>query len=196
MYLKSIIVLLCLAPLFCFTALCGATERADERLDFSIPFVEVPPIIATFQGCTVRDSTHVNVTLSDGSCWLIKCNEAEIQQGWKVGDDIRIKKVPDSKYFVLKSVYSSVPYLGVLDQNCDGSSVYYIDQIDANGYAVKMNDGSEWTIGWLDSFLTQHWCPGDRLAINKSHFSRDEDYLVINLHNSTSCWASLISWRE
>lgn len=177
-------------------SLCHSEE---ENFNFTIDISTKPIFVTLFQECFLDNASRVTIVLSDGSRWIIK-NAAkeivnEINKSWKAGDDIRIKKVPGKKEFSLKNIYNPNIYCAVLDYRGIKSSLYRVDKMDANGYALITNEGSEWVMGWLGAISTQHWALGDRLTINKSDFSREEDYLIINLKNGSSCWTSLIFWR-
>ena len=176
---KILITFLSLFPLF----LLASPNETGQPLDFTISSYETPAFVTTFQGCALNNSSSLTILLSDGSRWTINNKAAielfaDISKNWKIGDDIRIKK--SGNCFVLKSVYSPVFYLANLDLNYNNETIYYIEKVDKNGYSILTNDGSEWVFGWLGACSVQHWAPGQSVTINKSIFSREEDYCIIN----------------
>ena len=191
---KILITFLSLFPLFLF----ASPNKTSEPLDFSISSYETPAFVTTFQGCALRNSSSLTVLLSDGSRWIINNKAAielfaDISKNWKIGDDIRIKKSGND--FVLKSVYSSAFYLANLDLSYNNDAIYYIEKVDKNGYSILTNDGSEWVFGWLGACSVQQWAPGQSVTINKSFFSREEDYCIINCQSGSEGWASLVTWK-
>jgi len=193
----QVLALALLAPL---TLLSG---EDTEQLDFKINSYTRPQIITTFQGFSATDS-EARLILSDGSIWLVRNLPAsqvaeEIASEWCLGDDIRLDKRIPKKYrghFLLKNARTTAVYLVDLDPQCaDFSRASIIDKIDQNGYAIWMNGGTEWSIGYFGSFTTSNWRPYDRVIINKSSYSRAEDYLIINADDASSAWSSLIVWK-
>ena len=74
----------------------------------------------------------------------------------------------------------------------EGSRSVTISKIDKNGYALITSDGRQWSIGWLGAFSSTNWRVGDKLLINKSHFSTPSDYSLINLKDQETVWASIV----
>lgn len=193
---KILVTLACLSPFLSV----AAQPEAIKTENFSIADLEVPAYVTTFQHCFVDDNKRVIAVLSDGSNWIIPSKNPDatlidIFQHWQVGDDIRIKEGSKDATFVLKSTFSPVFYTVKLDRKHIGTSLYWIDRMDKNGYCILANDETQWVIGWLDACKTQYWEDGEALIINKGHYSRGEDYLIINRHTGESCWASQIQWK-
>ncbi|MFI5334784.1 MAG: hypothetical protein ACHQT8_06465 [Chlamydiales bacterium] len=194
---RMVFALLALAPL---VSHAGGDQEMPEEFFFSIGS-EKTEFPATYQGGTVTNYPYATIQLSDGSQWIIKdktVDEAalEISENWNLGDDIRIQFDLENGEFALRSVQSPLLFHVELDTSCISNTAYCIDSIDENGYAIVTNDASEWAVGWLGSVTTQHWQPGDRVIINKSIFSRGEDYIMINLtREQAPCWVSLITWK-
>lgn len=193
---KTAVFLLCLVPLLVF----AIENTLIENENFIIESLETPDFVTTFQSSFLENSSQVILELSDGSRWMIRSQTPkktirEISQTWKEGDDIRIMQTPKDSSFVLKNLRNQTFYSADLDCNSSDAPLYYIDKIDKHGYVVLTNDGSQWVTGWLGAVKTQHWQTGESLTINKSDFSRKEDYLIINRGTGASCWTSLISWK-
>jgi len=116
-----------------------------------------------------------------------------------VGDDIRLArrtpgKVPGN--FLLKNARTRNVYCVDLDKTyADMSKASFIDRIDQNGYAIILNGGTQWAIGYLGSFTTWNWRRYQRIIVNKSSYYRTEDYMLINAEDGSTAWSSLILWR-
>lgn len=193
-----ILSLLCLVPFFSF-----ATITVDDDSDFVISSFETPAFITSFEECYVDiKKTQVVIKLNDGSHWFVKKSEqrvtpeelaSQILQNWQAGDDIRIDHNSGNN-FVLKNLYSNVPYFASLDLARVESPIS-LKQIDQSGYVILTNENSEWVTGWFGSMIISKWRPGDALTINKSDFSDEVGYLIINRRDGTSCWLSLVIWK-
>lgn len=175
-----------------------APKESPETVDFEIGSKKVPAFVTSLQDIML-ETAGVKIVLSDGSQWLLSSQDpavlySEINQNWKVGDDIRIDEPAKEDFFVLKSVGSPAFYPAELLQKSE-SALYHIEKMDKNGYVVNSSDGSMWVIGWIDSFSSCHWQPGEAITINKSSFVRKEDYLLINHKTGSSCWVSQVSWK-
>lgn len=191
--------LLATTPFFAFAGTKGI-KRAEspEPLDFVIATKKPPAFITCLQEIAL-ESNGVKIGLSDSSQWLIEAEDpaallTEIAANWKVGEDIRIDNPPKEDFFVLKSVANPSFYQAELIQKAENAQ-YRIEKVDRNGYVIMSNDGSQWVVGWIDSFASSRWRVGDVLTINKSSFSRKEDYLLIHHATGKGCWVTLISWK-
>lgn len=170
-------------------------KTTKDKADFEVAYRSLPAYKATLEGLSVdEESSQLCVHLSDGSSWRLAgtYDLTAVMQSWNAGDDIRVEEYEDG-VFVLKSSTNPAYFLAELDLS--SYSLYYIDKIDANGYLIVANDGSEWVQGWLGAVTSQYWNPGDFVLINKSSYSDSADYLIINLKDGSTCWTSLISWK-
>ncbi len=170
-------------------------KTTKDKADFEVAYRSLPAYKATLEGLSVdEESLGLRVHLSDGSSWQLigAADLTAVAKSWNAGDDIRIEEYEDG-VFVLKSSTNPAYFLAELDLG--SYSLYYIDKIDANGYLIVANDGSEWVQGWLGAVTSQYWNPGDFVLINKSSYSDSADYLIINLKDGSTCWTSLISWK-
>ena len=179
------------------------TQKPQEELDFEIRSYAKPEIATTFCAFSATTS-EAYLILSDGSVWRVRNLpvsqvEQEVAEQWRVGDDVRLaERTPQERQgnFLLKNARTGAVYLVDLDSQCaDFSKASIIDKVDQNGYAIMMNGGSEWAIGYLGSFITWHWRPYDRVIINKSSYHCTEDYLLIHADDASTAWASLIMWK-
>lgn len=178
--------------------------RSEEKLDLRIAFHGQPDIVTTFRTVLAQDYSKVAIILSDGSQWIVRNNNAQetmdqISARWKSGDEVRIDSRTPDKYqgkYILKNVRNGQVCLVDLDIICvDVANAYYIEKIDQNGYAILTRDGFELAIGWHGAFTTRKWKRGDRIIINKSGYSNQEDYLLINADKGNDAWSSLINWK-
>ena len=173
----------------------------EEKIDIKIAYYN-PDIAITFEAVYAQDHSKIIIILNDGSQWVIRNNIYEefnkISANWRFGDEIRIEPRDPQEYqgrYILKNVRTHAVCLVDLVSIClDNSKANYIEKIDSNGYAIFTN-GLEWAIGYWGSITTCKWRKGDRIVINKSHYSKSEDYLLINVDKGTDVWASLILWR-
>jgi hypothetical protein len=198
--LKKSLILMSAILFFTFPS----TTRSEEKVDLQIAFYGQPDIATTFRAVLPQGRSKVAITLSDGSQWIVR-NDSEqeamgqISAHWKSGDEIRIDSRTPDQYqgkYILKNARNGQVCLVDLDSACvDAANAYYIEKIDQNGYAIATRDGLEWAIGWYGAFTTRSWKRGDRIIINKSHYSSREDYLLIDADKGTDVWASLIHWK-
>lgn len=173
-------------------------SESSNPLDFEIVFKKTPAFITTLQEIVLVEE-GVEISLSDGSQWLIEAQDPtslhlEITTQWKAGDDVRIDNPPKEDVFVLKTVSSPSFHEAKLVQKVENAQ-FKIEKIDRNGYVVMSNDGSLWVLGWIDSFGTTRWRSGDILTINKGSFSRKDDYLLIHHESNKGSWVTLVSWK-
>jgi len=193
----------CTALLILFITPLLAEEKPKEPLDFEISSYAMPEIATTFQALAA-DGEKARIVLSDGSVWLLRSvgseqAQAEIAPAWYVGDDIRLARrtpnqVPGN--FLLKNARTRNVYCVDLDKTyVDMSKASFIDKIDQNGYAIILNGGTQWAIGYLGSFTTWNWHRYQRIIVNKSAYYRTEDYMLINSEDGSTAWSSLILWR-
>lgn len=175
---------------------------AEEKVDFQISSYSPPDICTGFKSILLQNKESV-IVLSDDSQWIVRnrCAEevlSDILDNWEVGDEVRIGERVPQKYegkFVLKNVRTGAVYLVDLNFNFVSQRPgYFINRIDQNGYAVVTQNGLEFIFGWIGACTVQYWRREDPIIINKSHFSSNEDYLIINARNGKSAWASLIYW--
>lgn len=143
----------------------------------------------------------------DGSIWeaLPLNNNQRIEDilcNWVNNDEIRLSRFypPEAKALsdekMLFSIYNlnqetSVLAILVLPPQVEHLT-YRISKIDKNGYFITLNDGSDWTIGWLCSWGTSKWHKGDRIIISK----RSKRYYgLINAELNDYALAEMTSWE-
>ena len=187
-----------LIPLFSFSVLFG------KELELENHYHGCPDIATHFEYVQKTDDSSA-VVLSDGSQWIVKDSDKEdvfyhISNEWHIGDEIRIGSHDQSNKigrYLLRNVSNGETnlFLADVDGCVDPSKIFYIEKIDANGYAIVTKNGLEWAVGYWGSFNTCKWRKGDQVVINKSNYSKWEDYLLININNKDSAWASIISWE-
>ena len=187
-----------LIPVFLFSVLFGEELKLENNYDGC-------PDIATHFEYVQKTDNGSAVVLSDGSQWIIKDRDGKesfshISSEWRIGDEIRIGRHTESnkpRRHLLRNVSNGEANLFTADiDGCvDASNIFCIEKIDANGYAIVMQDGREWAVGYWGSFSTCRWQKGDQVVINKSSYSNWEDYLLINVNKKNSAWASIITWE-
>jgi hypothetical protein len=192
-----------LRNLFFFALLSGSLFGLVDSVpkDIAVNYRGRPSIIVTFEGCDTLESGSLILSLSDGSRWLLQSateeEKASIFESWKKGDDIRLGYGGGANRFALKNARNKDLFSVAIDP----SSFAFIEtpsiqKMDKNGYALILDNGSEWRVGWLSSFASHRWRPGDRLLINKSDNSKEEGYLLINLKDGSQATADMICWID
>ncbi len=175
-----------------------------ETVDFVISSYNHPHILTGFETAFLNTNLETVIVLSDGSQWIVRSRSVEKVPGgifanWKLGDEVRIKDRLPEEYegaFILKNTRNNAVCLVDLDFDSLGQITdNHIDKVDQNGYALITQNGLEFVFGWLGACITQHWQADDLIIINKSSYSRREDYLLINASSGESAWGSLIDWK-
>lgn len=178
-------------------------ELRGEKLDFEIGYTKCPDIAVFFEGAYSQDKNKVAIVLNDGTQWLIRNDEYDtfnhISNNWQFGDEIRIVSRDPDEYmgkFILKNVRNAeVCFVDLDTKHLSLANFLYITKIDKNGYVLFLDDGVEWFIGYWSSIVARNWDIGDRIIINKSRYSSDEDYLLINVDKKKDVWASMVIWN-
>lgn len=196
---RSIILIIALV----LPVILQANQLAEDN-DFKISFQGYPDIAACYRAITYQEASDIIITLSDGSSWIVRDPDLEakfneVSSYWHCGDEVRIapREIGKNKgHYVLKNVRNKRVCLVDFDKSSDkekhGNQILTMDK---NGYTLFTTNGMEWAIGWVGSFTTKKWHIGDRILINKSIYSRREDYLLINVDQDTYVWASLVLWK-
>ncbi len=189
---------------FLVVSLFFSLKVFSEEIDMKISFPGEPEIAVHFETIAHQGKGRYLLTLSDGSQWLLRDRNpdeifVQIESEWQTGDEIRIaarkEKERPGKY-ILKNVRNSRVCLTDLEVFwADSSRVNFLEKVDEHGYALCTRGGLQWAMGLWGSFTARGWTAGDRIIINKSRYSSEEDYLLINVDKRTNVWASLITWR-
>jgi hypothetical protein len=173
------------------------SQNADQKetLHFSTPYTQVPEFAITFVSSSNWDNETITILLSDGSLWNVNAEFVESLAEWQQGDEIRWALHADTDEYLLKNMRSKTILMAELDFSVFPSNSYVIENIDVNGYLIETKGGEKWSVGYFGSFTSCHWRKGDRLIINKSKYSRCEDYCLINLNEKNDVWASLVRYQ-
>lgn len=180
-------------------------SNADENnsFRFSTPYRGTPDFATTFVSICQEDDTII-LLLSDGSYWKVNADFLDVLETWQKGDEIRLKEYDDDDddedengdfTYLLKNIQSREALPAKLNLSITPSHCYVIEAIDRNGYLIVTQDGHQWAVGYFGSFTSCNWERGDRLIINKSTYSKAEDYCLINIDMEEDAWASLIDWK-
>lgn len=204
--MKQLFYLLLATSLFNSNAYSSLKNKdIPTKIDLNITYTKDPEFLVTFDKVLSFDISDIKFILSDGSKWHI-CdydqNEDENEDAtdqifneWYSGDDIRIGKVKHKEkyHLAVKNTRTDSTYLANLI--IDRSVGVEITDIDENGYIIVTEGKQYWSAGYIGSFTTCKWRPGDRVLINKSTHCKAEDYELINSKNGSAVWASKAEWK-